>query len=192
MSKSTVAVSQVTHREACGKRVWRLTPVDRGNASGFPHPGGSTVLIKHVMTNDPACCSPDTSLQEVARLMVEHDCGEIPVVDNEQSRRPVGVITDRDIVCRAIAEGRNPLALTAGECMTTAVVTVTPDMSIEDCCDVMERNQIRRVPVIDAQGCCCGIVSQADIARRVSERAAGEVVVDVSKPRGMTARAAGA
>jgi CBS domain-containing protein len=149
------------------------------------------VLIEEVMTRDPACCSPDTPLRQVARLMVEHDCGEIPVVENEQSRRPVGVITDRDIVCRAIAEGRNPLELTAGECMTSAVVTVTPDKSIDYCCEVMERHQIRRLPVIDAQGSCCGIVSQADIARRVSERAAGEVVRDVSKPGRAPARAAG-
>jgi CBS domain-containing protein len=150
------------------------------------------VLIEQVMTKDPACCIPSTPLRQVARLMVEYDCGEIPVVESEQSRRPVGVITDRDIVCRALAEGRNPLDLIASECMTRAVVTVTPDTSAGDCCELMERHQIRRVPVVDAQGNCIGIVSQADIARRVSERAAGEVVRDVSKPSGTAARAAGA
>ena len=150
------------------------------------------MLIKEVMTPEPACCGPDASLREVASLMVQHDCGEIPVIENAQSRRPIGVITDRDIVCRTVAEGRNPLEMTAGECMTSAVVTVTSDQSIEDCCDIMERHQIRRVPVVDAQGGCCGIVSQADIARRVSQRQAGEVVHDVSKPSAATGRAAGA
>jgi CBS domain-containing protein len=144
------------------------------------------VLVQDVMTKDPACCGPTTSLQDVARLMVEHDCGEIPVVENEQSRRPVGVITDRDIVTRSLAQGRNPLELTAADCMSTRLITVTSDKSVEECCEMMEQHQIRRVPVVDAQGCCCGIVSQADIARHVSERAAGEVVKDVSKPTGAT------
>jgi CBS domain-containing protein len=148
------------------------------------------VRIQEVMTKDPACCGSDTPLRDVARLMVQHDCGEIPVIDNDQSRRPVGVITDRDIVVRALAEGRNPMELTAGDCMTSAVITVTSDKSIEECCELMEQHQIRRVPVVDAQGCCCGIVSQADLARRVSERAAGEVVKDVSKPKTAAARGA--
>lgn len=150
------------------------------------------MLVKEVMTTDPACCGQDTSLQEVARLMVKHDCGEIPIIDNQQSGRPVGVITDRDIVVRTIAEGRNPLDVTAGECMTRAIVTVRSDQSIEDCCETMEKHQIRRVPVTDTAGRCVGIVSQADIARRVSQRAAGEVVHDVSKPASTSARGAGA
>jgi CBS domain-containing protein len=149
------------------------------------------VRIQEVMTKDPACCGADTPLRDVARLMVEHDCGEIPVIDNDESRRPVGVITDRDIVIRALAEGRNPMELTAAECMTDSVITVTQDKSIEECCELMEQHQIRRVPVVDAQGSCCGIVSQADLARRVSERAVGEVVKDVSKPKA-AARGAGA
>jgi CBS domain-containing protein len=149
------------------------------------------VRIQEIMTKDPACCGPDTPLRDVASLMVKHDCGEIPVIDNDESRKPVGVITDRDIVIRTVAEGRNPLEMTASECMTGTVVTVTPDQSIDECCQIMEQHQIRRVPVVDAQGSCCGIVSQADVERRVSERAAGEVVKDVSKPKG-SARAAGA
>ena len=64
---------------------------------------------KEIMTSDPACCGPETPLPEVARLMVERDCGEIPVLD--ENRRPVGVITDRDITCRTVAEGKNPLEL---------------------------------------------------------------------------------
>jgi CBS domain-containing protein len=150
------------------------------------------VQVKEVMTNNPVCCEPDTPLRQVAQLMVAHDCGEIPVLDDSRVRHPIGVITDRDIVTRTVAEGRNPLELSARECMTTTVVTITPDRSVNDCCELMERHQIRRVPVVDAQGALCGIVSQADIARRVSERAAGEVVRDVSKPGAAAARAAGA
>lgn len=138
--------------------------------------------VKDIMTPDPACCTPDTTLQRVAELMVEHDCGEIPVVENAASMKPVGVITDRDITCRAVAKGLNPLTLTASDCMTTPAVTVTPDTPLEDCCRVLEENQIRRVPVVDEGGACCGIVALADIARHAEKRDAGEVVREVSEP----------
>jgi CBS domain-containing protein len=134
------------------------------------------------MTPDPACCTPDTTLQRVAELMVENDCGEIPVVENAASMKPVGVITDRDIVCRTVAKGLNPLTLTASECMTTPAVTVTPDTSLDECCRVLEENQIRRVPVVDASGACCGIVALADIAKHAKKRETAEVVKEVSEP----------
>ena len=138
--------------------------------------------VKDVMTPDPACCTPDTTLQRVAELMVENDCGEIPVVENAASMKPVGVITDRDIVCRTVAKGLNPLTLTASECMTTPAVTVTPDTSLDECCRVLEENQIRRVPVVDASGACCGIVALADIAKHAKKRETAEVVKEVSEP----------
>src|SRR5206468_3204334 len=123
----------------------------------------------------------DTSLQDVAILMVEHDCGEIPVVDNLQSKRPVGVVTDRDITCRTVALGKNPLELRARDCMSSPAVTVTPETGLDDCCSVMEDNQLRRIPVVDESGCCCGIVSQADIAQNASKSDAGAVVKEVSR-----------
>ena len=111
--------------------------------------------------------------------MVEADCGEIPVTD--ASNRLIGVITDRDIVCRVVAKGKNPSAVTASECMTETVVVGNEDTSLEDVVAVMEENQIRRVPVVDASGCCCGIISQADVALSASEKDTGELVREVSK-----------
>lgn len=146
--------------------------------------------VKDVMTPNPACCSSDTKLQEVAQLMVDHDCGEIPVIDGENNRRPIGVITDRDIVCRSVAKGTNPLDLTAADCMSTPAVTVTPETTIEECGNVLEKNKIRRVPVVDADGGCCGIVALADIALRARDNVANEVVREVSEP-GSAASAAG-
>jgi CBS-domain-containing membrane protein len=137
--------------------------------------------VKEIMSKEPACCTRESSLQDVAILMVEHDCGEIPVVDNMQSKRPVGVVTDRDITIRTVALGKNPLELRARDCMSSPAVTVTPDTSLDDCCTLMEENQLRRVPVVDETGCCCGIVSQADIARHASKSDAGELVKDVSR-----------
>jgi len=137
--------------------------------------------VGEIMTKDPACCTPDTGLQEVAKMMVDSDCGCIPVVDGENSKMPVGMITDRDITCRVVAKGQNPLDLTAEDAMTTTVVSVTPDTSIEDCCDLMEESQIRRVAVVDENGACCGIIAQADIAANLSDKRTAEVVQEVSK-----------
>jgi CBS domain-containing protein len=136
--------------------------------------------VREIMTANPACCSPETPLQDVAKLMVAHDCGEIPVLDAQ--RRPIGVVTDRDIACRAVAQGKEPTQTTAREVMSEPVVTATPEDSVDDCCHRMEENQIRRVPVVDETGACCGMVAQADIARQAPEHEAAEVVRDVSRP----------
>jgi len=138
--------------------------------------------VKEVMTADPACCIPETALAKVAQMMVDNDCGEIPVVESNETRLPIGVITDRDIVCRTVARGLNPLALTVADCMSKPCVTVTPDMSIEECSRIMEESKIRRVPVVDADGACCGIVSLADIVIHGGRSVAAEVVKEVSEP----------
>lgn len=136
---------------------------------------------KDFMTRNPECCTPDTMLQEVARLMVECDCGCIPVVDDTTNRRLIGVITDRDITCRAVSRGINPLDLTARDCMTPNCVTVKEDTSLGDICDVLEEHKIRRVCVTDQLGRLTGIIAQADIAECASKRKAGEVVRVVSQ-----------
>ncbi|MCM2305651.1 MAG: CBS domain-containing protein [Elusimicrobia bacterium] len=138
--------------------------------------------VRELMTKDPLACTPETGLRDVAKMMCEGDCGEIPVVESKTSAKPVGVITDRDITCRAVARGRNPLELTAADCMSSPAVTVTPETSLEDCCKVLEKHQIRRVPVVDKQGRCCGMVAQADIARRGPAEATCEIVKEVSQP----------
>ena len=140
--------------------------------------------VREIMTKDPVCCSPTTPLGQVARLMVDGNCGEIPVVDSTGAL--VGVITDRDITCRAVAAGRNPLEMTARDCMSSPVVTVTADTSLDECCRTMEVNQVRRVPVVDARGHCCGIVAQADIARQAPSEQTAHVVRDVSQPADST------
>jgi CBS domain-containing protein len=136
-------------------------------------------LAREIMTPAPQCCAGETLLNEVANLMVEADCGEIPVTD--ASNRLIGVVTDRDIVVRVVALGKNPSAVTAAECMSQPVVVVNEDTTLEDVMGVMEENQIRRVPVVDASGCCCGIISQADIAQSADENETGEMVREVSK-----------
>lgn len=137
--------------------------------------------VREVMTSNPACCLDTTSLKEVAQMMTDYDCGAIPVVENMENKKPIGMITDRDITIRTVAHGKNPVEMIAGEVMTDNPVTVTPDMSVEDCCNKMEKNQVRRVPVVDENGACIGIVAQADIALQAPEHETAELVKDVSK-----------
>ena len=137
--------------------------------------------VNDVMTQDPACCTPETPLRDVARMMVECDCGEIPVVDSKRTLRPAGVVTDRDIVVRCVAAGKNPLEAEAEDCMSSPVVTVTPDADLEEVADLMEKHQLRRIPVVDEAGALCGIVAQADIARHAPPREVAEVVREVSR-----------
>ncbi|MGH9856309.1 MAG: CBS domain-containing protein, partial [Acidobacteriota bacterium] len=135
--------------------------------------------INDFMTKDPACCTPDTSLQDVARMMIEHDCGCIPVVENGI---PIGTVTDRDITVRLVAAGKNPVHLTAKDCMTEACVTVKENAALNEAMNLMEENRIRRILVVDPSGTCCGIVAQADIARHADKKETGEVVQQVSQP----------
>jgi CBS domain-containing protein len=143
--------------------------------------------IEEVMTRDPVCCTPETGLQKVAQMMVEHDCGQIPIVTSTSDQRVLGVVTDRDIVARLVAKGRNPIELQANTCMSGPVVTVRTDQSIEDCIQVMETHRIRRVPVVDAAGKMRGIVSQADIAQHAPPASTGELVNKVSQDSGIKA-----
>lgn len=138
------------------------------------------MLVKDIMTSDPACCTPDTAISEVARMMVDYDCGEIPVVESLDNKIPVGVVTDRDIVTRTIGAGLDPMEMNVEECMSMPVVTVTPETSFDDCRRVLEEKQIRRVPVVNGGGTICGIVALADITKYASEQDAGKVLQEVS------------
>lgn len=144
--------------------------------------------VQDIMTRNPACCAPETTLREIAMKMQGCDCGEIPVLD--EMRRPIGVVTDRDICIRAVAAGMDVASTTAREIMSSPVFTVSPGDSLEDCCRQMEEHQVRRVPVVDGAGACCGIVAQADIARSSSGRGAAEMLRDISRPAGEASRPA--
>ena len=136
-------------------------------------------LAREVMTVNPACCTPETTLDEVAKLMRQHDCGEIPVID--PAEQPIGVVTDRDIVCRVVAEGKNPMAYPAEICMSQPVATVSIDAPLAEVVATMEKYQVRRVPVVDEDGRCVGMISQADVAWTGGKRDVGELVREISR-----------
>ncbi|MGH8166902.1 MAG: CBS domain-containing protein [Woeseiaceae bacterium] len=136
--------------------------------------------VREIMTDNPACCTAESNVREVARMMAENDCGEIPVLD--QSSQPIGVVTDRDIACRVVGMGKDPDRTIARDVMSSPVITASPEDDVAECCEKMEQEQIRRVPVVDRNGACCGMIAQADIARAASERDVAELLRDVSQP----------
>lgn len=133
--------------------------------SGNQSRGGerSQTRAAAIMTENPECVTPDTKLTEVARKMRELNVGIIPVVESMENRRLQGVITDRDITVRAVAEGKDGNAAVR-DCMTSDVESVNKNDSVEEVLSVMEREQVRRVPVTDREGRLVGIIAQADLA----------------------------
>jgi CBS domain-containing protein len=134
--------------------------------------------VSDIMTKTVATCQPNDNLQKVALLMKQNDCGAVPIVKGNQV---TGIITDRDIVIRAVAEGKNPLDLEAESCMTKDIRTVAENASLKECMDVMEKEQIRRVVVTGEDGQVCGIVAQADIALNAPRKETGDTVKRVSE-----------
>ncbi len=139
--------------------------------------------VKEIMTKNPVYATLDMSLHDVAQRMNEYDVGSLPVIESEKHKKPVGIITDRDITVRTIAHNQNPMTKIAGEVMTENVITATAEMSVEDCCKKMENGQIRRVVVVDEGGQLLGIVAQADIALKAPQFETAELVKDVSSPK---------
>lgn len=137
--------------------------------------------VQTMMTSNPACCTISTPLRDVAQMMVERDCGQIPVVN--EAGAPVGVITDRDITVRMVASGRDTLAGCAADAMSSPAQTVRVDSPLKDAVCLMEASRIRRVPVVDANGKLAGMVSLADLALSGKDEATMEVVKEVSEPR---------
>jgi CBS domain-containing protein len=145
---------------------------------------------RDLMTANPACCSPDTPVEEAARLMVENDCGCLPVVEGEQ-QQVVGVVTDRDIACRCVAEGKDP-STPVRDVMSAPARCCGPDDDVTEVARVMAEGQVRRVPVVDEAGCCVGMIAQADVARAGRDVSAGDVarvVEHISEPADQASRA---
>ena len=144
--------------------------------------------VRDLMTNRLAYCVPEANLEEVAEMMVKYDCGAIPVID-PASERALGLITDRDIVCRAIAAHKNPSRVSAAEVMSEPVIAVRPESALDECLSKMEAAQMRRMLVVDESGKLCGLVSQADIVRALPEHEIAALLKDVSAPAGASAQA---
>jgi CBS domain-containing protein len=144
--------------------------------------------ISELMSKDPRTVSPDTPVSEAAQLMKEEDIGMVPVIERvggaETRGRLVGVITDRDIAIRTVAEGR-AVDSPGRDVMSSGVRTATPSDSVESVMELMGREQVRRVPIVDERGSLVGVVSQADLARKAKNEGRVERTVEqISQPGG--------
>lgn len=135
-----------------------------------------------IMSKNPICCRVADSALSVAEMMKSEDIGSMPVISSDSERQVVGIVTDRDLALRLIAEGRAPEATAISDIMTSNPVICHAGDDIRDAMESMSGQQVRRIPVIDEEGRLCGIIAQADIARHLDERQAGEVLEDISQP----------
>jgi CBS domain-containing protein len=135
-------------------------------------------VARDLMTPDPKCVKEDQTLVEAARMMRELDVGALPICGNDD--RLKGMLTDRDIVVKCIADGGDPSSVTAGSLAEGKPVTIGADDDIREALEVMQEYQVRRLPVIDGHD-LVGIISQADIARSLSASATGETVAEISE-----------
>lgn len=132
--------------------------------------------IRDVMTSNPRTVSPADTIQNAARIMRDEDTGAVPVVDNG---RPVGIVTDRDIVVRAVAEGE--LNRPIRDIVSSAVVTARPDMSTKEAAQLMSDHQVRRLPVVENDR-LVGIVSLGDLAvKDDNDKRVGDALQDISQ-----------
>ena len=144
---------------------------------------------QEIMSRNPTCVTANTPLVEAARLMKTENIGVVPVVESTGSKRLVGVLTDRDIAIRAVAEGRDGATTSVGHVMSSDVRTSAPDDSVEDVMELMGREQVRRVPIVDDRGNLVGIVAQADIVLEARDnRKAEKTVEKISEPSGKHAQ----
>jgi len=135
-----------------------------------------------VMTQDPECSLPDELVMDVAQLMLDQDIGSVPVIEDEQTKKLIGIVTDRDLALKIVAEGRDPRSTKVSEVMTRQVVTCFVDDDVQKAFDAMAEHQLRRIPVVDKNEHIVGIIAQADIATRVDEpEKTAEVVKEISQ-----------
>ena len=136
-----------------------------------------------VMTREPVSCEATDSIRRVAEIMKAEDVGSVPVVDSKSSRRLVGIVTDRDIVVKVLAGSAKVESATVRDAMTANPASVREDEDVNRAVALMSERQVRRMPVVDAEGKLAGIIAQADVATRVNkDQQTGELVEAISEP----------
>ena len=140
---------------------------------------------KDIMSKDPRTVTPEAAVREAARLMKEEDVGVIPVVESGGTKRLVGMLTDRDIAIRVVAEGKSGDQVRVSEVMTANPRAVKEEDNVDTILDLMSSEKVRRVPIVDDRGTLRGIVSQADVARaNVDDKKVERTVEKISTPGG--------
>ena len=134
--------------------------------------------IRDIMTSNPSTVEPDKTVVDAARIMKQEDAGVVPVTENG---RLTGMVTDRDIAIRVVAEGRDPQSTPVREVASKDLVTVDPQQDLDEALRLMAQHQVRRLPVVEEDGRLVGIVAQADVARKGDDTQTGQVVQEISE-----------
>jgi CBS domain-containing protein len=134
--------------------------------------------ISEVMSPNPCAIAADKPVAYAARMMKDEDVGLAPIIEGD---RLVGTLTDRDIVTRVVAEGKDSQTVTVREVASTDVVTIDPEQNLDEALELMARNQVRRLPVVAEDGRLVGVLAQADVAREAKEKKTGEMVEQISQ-----------
>jgi CBS domain-containing protein len=134
--------------------------------------------VREHMTDRPRCVTPETPVSEAAELMASEDVGSLPILDGDKL---TGVVTDRDIVIRAVAKKKDPQGMPVREVASRDLVTVRPDEDLSEALKLMASHQVRRLPVVDEDNRLVGILAQADVALGAKEKAVGEMVESISQ-----------
>jgi CBS domain-containing protein len=135
--------------------------------------------VRELMTESPRTVPPDASAVDAAKVMQNEDAGVVPIVEDDG--RLVGVVTDRDIALRVVAEGREPDSTKVAEIASQNLATVDPQQDIDEALRLMAEHQVRRLPVVEEDGKLVGILAQADVARHLDASRTGEVVEQISE-----------
>lgn len=145
--------------------------------------------IKDVMTKNPHCVTPNATVREAAQIMASEDIGIVPVVESNDGRRLVGVITDRDIAVRCVAKGKGADCRVSEAMSSGQLATCREHEHVNRVMDAMRTEKVRRIPIVDERGALVGIVSQADVVRKASDdHKAEQTVQDISEPGGRHAQ----
>jgi len=139
--------------------------------------------VRDAMTPDPVCCLTTDSAQKVAGILCKQGVGSIPVVTDHESRKLIGIITDRDLCCSVVANGLNPQSTPIEKFISPNPVTCREDASLDNCEQLMQERQVRRIPIVDGDGRVIGLVSQADLALKDKPEKVAKTVAEVSRPR---------
>ena len=137
--------------------------------------------IREIMSRDPACCVLSDSAQTVAKILCDRNIGSMPVLADQQSRKLVGMITDRDLCCSVIAQGLDPKTTQIEKLISFPPMSCRDGENIETCERLMQEHQVRRVPIVDAEDRVIGIVSQADLALHDKAERVSKTVAEISK-----------
>jgi CBS domain-containing protein len=136
------------------------------------------------MTKNPTCCLPDDMVVRVAQMMSRENIGSIPVIDNKKTKKLVGIVTDRDLALRVVAEGQDAKTTKVDSVMTHKVITCRADDDLQVALDAMSVHQLRRIPVVDDKDQILGIIAQADMATRIDQpEKVAELVKDISQSK---------